>query len=105
MSTKDKKTPFNDVEQRLAKDPDAVMTLENQQHIPQSYIDGLKSDKWDSRSTRAGDYMRVASIPAVVYDQWKREGFDALKEPPKEILKRLRQQNLDSFITTNKQVY
>ena len=49
--------------------------------------------------------MRVASIPAVVYDQWKREGFDALKEPPKAILKRLKQQNLDAFITTNKRVY
>lgn len=105
MSTKDKNKPFNDVEQYLEKDPENLMTLRNQQQIPQSYIDGLKSDKWDSRSTRAGEYMRVASIPAVVYDQWKREGFDALKEPPKAILKRLKQQNLDAFITTNKRVY
>lgn len=104
MSTDDKKSTFNDVEQYLEKDPENLMTLRNQQNIPKSYIDGLKHDRWDSRNARAGDYMRVASIPAAVYDQWLREGFDALKEPPKEILKRLRDQNLDAFITTNKRV-
>jgi hypothetical protein len=48
--------------------------------------------------------MRVASVPVAVHEQWLREGFDMMQETPKAILTRLKQQNLDAFITTKKQV-
>ena len=48
--------------------------------------------------------MSVAEVPVSVYEQWLREGFDMMKEDPKAILMRLKQQDLEAFITTKKQV-
>ena len=50
--------------------------------------------------------MRVASIPVVVVEKWMREGFDIMsgKHTAAEIVKRLKQENLDAFLTTEKSV-
>jgi hypothetical protein len=50
------------------------------------------------------DYMSVASIPVAVHEQWLKEGFDLMKEPAHKIVARLKQQNLDAFVTTKKKV-
>ena len=48
--------------------------------------------------------MKVASIPVAVADKWMREGFNIYHASGKEILKRLRDENLDAFITTKKSI-
>ena len=48
--------------------------------------------------------MRVASIPTGVIEQWTREGFNIYEESGKAIIKRLREQSLDAFITTDKRI-
>ena len=50
--------------------------------------------------------MKVASIPAVIAEKWMREGFNILDPNVngKEILKRLRAENLDAFIATEKSI-
>lgn len=50
--------------------------------------------------------MKVASIPVVVAEKWRSEGFD-ITDPNtdvKEVLRRLRAENLDAFITTDKAI-
>jgi hypothetical protein len=74
------------------------------QDIPRNYLDSLKIQREDSLGQRENEFMRVASVPVVVHEQWLREGFDMMKESPTAILKRLRNQNLDAFITTKKRV-
>jgi hypothetical protein len=48
--------------------------------------------------------MSVASIPVAVHEQWLKEGFDLMQEPAHKIVARLKQQNLDAFVTTKKKV-
>ena len=51
-----------------------------------------------------GEFMRAASIPVAVHEQWLREGFDLYQATGPEIIKRLRDQNLDYFIATEKRI-
>lgn len=80
------------------------LVIEKFQEIPQSFIDGLRAEKANSKSVREGEMMRVASIPVVVVDKWLAEGFDFQNATAKQILAKLRLENLDYFITTEKQV-
>ena len=80
------------------------LVIERYQEIPQTFIDGLKAERANSSSVREGETMRVASIPVVVVEKWMREGFDFHNATAKQIVAKLRQENLDYFITTEKQV-
>ena len=79
MSIIDTTTPFHDVQTNVLRDNDA-------------------------NNFKEKDYMTVASVPVSVHEKWLREGFDMLKEPAFKILARLRQEDLDAFITTKKKV-
>ena len=85
-------------------DKNIQFTIGKAQEIPADFVSNLKKLKADSMGHREGDFMRVASVPTIVHEQWLKEGFDMMKEDPKAILKRLRDQHLDAFITTNKKV-
>ncbi len=80
------------------------LVIEKYQEIPQSFIDDLRAEKANSKSVREGEMMRVASIPVVVVDKWIAEGFDFQNATAKQILAKLHMENLDYFITTEKQV-
>ena len=81
------------------------LTMKNTQHIDQKWLDGLKDDRDNSGKQREKEFMRVASIPTSVTDQWMREGFNIYEVTGKEIVKRLRDQNLDYFMTTEKKAF
>jgi len=77
------------------------------QEIPQSFLDGLAEQRNNSTSQREGEFMRVASIPTVVVEKWMREGFDILSDrniTGADIVKRLKAENLDAFLTTEKSI-
>ena len=56
------------------------------------------------KASTKGELMRAASIPVAVVDQWTREGFNIYEATGKEIIKRLRDQNLDYFLATEKRI-
>lgn len=74
------------------------------QNISQSFLDDLKDARNASKDQYEGEYMRVASIPVIVVEQWLREGFDIYEATPQEIVKRLKDQNLEGFMTTEKSI-
>jgi len=76
------------------------------QDIPQSLLDSIKEQRNSSKEQKEGEFMKVASIPAVIAEKWMREGFNILDPNVngKEILKRLRAENLDAFIATEKSI-
>lgn len=78
--------------------------IERVQAISQEYIDSLKAQRDESKHRREGEFMRVCSVPVAIVEKWKREGFDMMHEPAKAIVARLQLENLDYFITTDKQV-
>ena len=105
MSDKVQQTPMHDVENKILHDQDdRNYNIIHEQNITQSFLDSTKAAREDSLNHREGEYMRVAGVPVAVHEQWLREGFDMLKEPAFKIVARLKQENLDAFITTKKKV-
>lgn len=80
------------------------LLIKRQQEIPEDFLSDLKRQREDSTSVREREFMHVASIPVIVHEKWLKEGYDCTKAPVRETLKRLREQGLDAFITTNKRV-
>ena len=78
------------------------LVIKHEQYIPDDFISDLRKEREDSLHTPAGEFHRVASIPTAWVDKWKAEGFDIMVEPINEVLKRLRKEQLDGFITSNK---
>ena len=76
----------------------------NQQAIPTSFLDRLKDQRNESLMKRECEYMKVASIPVVIIEKWQNEGFDINNKTAKEIVARLKAENLDDFITTEKRI-
>ena len=96
---------IHDVQNNLLDDQDDKnFNIIHHQNISKAFLDSTKIAREDSLNHKEGDYMRVASVPVVVHEQWLREGFDMMKEPAKAILMRLKTQDLHAFITTKKQV-
>ena len=76
------------------------------QVISDDFLTGLKEQRNASKEKREGEYMRVASIPTVVVEEGMREGVNIMsgEHSAAEIVKRLKQENLDAFLTTEKSV-
>jgi hypothetical protein len=81
---------------------DRQLIIKHTQNIPQGFLDGLREARLESSRKPMGDFHRFASIPTAVVEKWGREGFDVMKESAKSIIAKLRGEDLDSFITTNK---
>ena len=54
------------------------------QNISQSFLDDLKDARNASKDQDEGEYMRVASIPVIVVEQWMREGFNIYEATPRD---------------------
>lgn len=93
-------TVLHDAAWDIGENTDGLF-VKKQQHISDDFLTANRDARFDSKE-RAGEYHRFASIPVVVVEQWLKQGFDVYKESPKAILKRLRQENLEAFLTSNK---
>lgn len=76
------------------------------QQISQSFLDNVAEQRNRSREQREKEFMSVAQIPTIVVEQWMRDGFDIFsgEHSAAEIVKRLKRENLDAFLTTEKSV-
>jgi hypothetical protein len=91
----------------LVEDNADTFTRKHTQHIPQWHLDDLAEQRKASTGQREGDFMRVASIPTAVVEKWMREGFNILTDrniTGADIVKRLKAENLDAFLTTDKSI-
>ena len=105
MSKRD--TNLIGIDTNFVEEDDETLTRKHTQHIPQWYLDSLKKERDASRGQREGDFMRVASIPTVVVEKWRRDGFDIMADrniTGAEIVARLKAENLDGFLTTDKAI-
>tara|TARA_Y100000385_G_scaffold211025_1_gene218957 strand:+ start:206 stop:589 length:384 start_codon:yes stop_codon:yes gene_type:complete len=75
------------------------------QDIPQWHLDNLKEQRNVSTQHKEGEMMKVASIPTAVIEKWMREGFNIMTDKnitAKQIVNKLKSENLDAFLTTEK---
>lgn len=80
------------------------LLIHQRQEIPHEFLNDLRLKREDSLHTPTGTFAHLCSVPALTAAKWKREGFDIMREPVREIIKRLRKEQLDAFIATNKRV-
>ena len=101
----DKKTNLNGVGQQFDMDSGGLF-LRNTQHITDDFLTNIKEQRNASKEKREGDYMRVASIPTIIVEKWMAEGFNIMsgEHTAAEIVKRLKAENLEAFLTTEKSV-
>ena len=72
---------YHDVANEILHNNDEEhLTIKKTQYIPPSFLDKLKREREDSLNQTEGEFMRVASVPVAVHEQWLREGFDMMKE-------------------------
>ena len=76
------------------------------QDIDQNLIDSLARQRHETAGKREGEFMHVASIPTIIVEKWMREGFNVMsgEHSAAEIVKRLKQENLEAFLATEKRV-
>jgi hypothetical protein len=80
------------------------LVIRHDQYIPDEFVSQLKRDKIDTLHEPTGDFYKVATIPVGWVNKWKRKGFDINTASAREILSRLRKEQVDAFITTNKRI-
>tara|TARA_R110000796_G_scaffold23928_1_gene68432 strand:- start:170 stop:499 length:330 start_codon:yes stop_codon:yes gene_type:complete len=80
------------------------LTRKHTQNIPQAFLDDLKDARNESTSKPTGEFHRIASIPTVIAEKWLREGFDLWEADGREIVKRLKNEDLGLLLATDKRV-
>lgn len=78
------------------------LVIERHQEIPDDHLKALADQRLASSSAPTGNFMKLCSIPTSVVEKWLREGFDIYKEPAKAIVARLKMEDLNAFMATNK---
>ena len=92
-----------DPDVNFIQDNDQVMR-EHSQKISKAFLDDLKDSRNQTSDVPSGEFLRVASIPTGVVEKWLREGFNVWEASGKEIVKRLKNENLDYFLATDKRI-
>lgn len=79
-------------------------SVRHDQVITKEFVDNTAQFRNETSGYRSGNYHKVASIPLIFVEKWRNEGFDIYKESASAIIKRLKAESLDAFLTTNKKV-
>ncbi len=79
-------------------------TIKRKQEITDEFLTECNDNRIESMNRPMADWEQVASIPVVVVEKWLREGFDVYRESLKSIMRRLRNEDLTAFITTDRRV-
>jgi hypothetical protein len=78
------------------------LVIKKTQDIPDWWLQSLKDERSESKNRRTNEYHRAASIPAALHELWLSQGYDCTKEPIRTTLAKLKAENLDAFITSDK---
>ena len=100
-----KKIDLVGVNNDFSEEADSLVRTDSQ-HISQSFLDDLKDKRNESTNQVEGEFQHVASIPVIFVEKWKKEGFDIMagKVPFKDIIKKLKEENLEGFMATDKSI-
>ena len=94
---------IEDLNWQLGHNSDGLF-VKKEQNIPDEFLRTNYAQRVASSNAPMGNYHRVASIPVIVADKWMKEGFNIYdgSVTPQEIIKKLKSENLEGFLTSNK---
>lgn len=96
---------MHDIALNFGQNVDGVFAHKSQM-LPSEFLASLK-ESYDASATKPmGDMHHVAAVPVIVVERWRTEGFDIYSPgvTPREIVRRLRAEHLDGFITSKNRV-
>lgn len=93
-----------DAEPTFLDAPGDGLIIRKEQIITDKFLQHCADARHESTQNREREFMHVAAIPTIVVEQWLREGFNIYEASAREIVARLKTQNLDAFLTTKKRV-
>lgn len=99
-----KKPNLIGIDTKVGANVDGVF-FKKTQDIPDWHMNNLKEQRNESTKRREGEFMKVASIPTIVAEQWLSQGYDIYNMTGKEIIKKLNEDNLQDFFTTEKTIH
>ena len=96
---------FENLNWRIGHNSDGLF-VKKEQNIPDDFIQNNKAQRIESSNKKMGNYHKLASIPVAIADKWMREGFNIYdgSVSPQEIIKKLKQEDLEAFLTSNKSI-
>lgn len=89
---------IKDIVHNIKQEQDTLFTTRTQD-IPSSFLTELQDQRAMGGWTEDGQMMKLASIPVVVVDQMLREGLDVYKAPAQDIVKWLKNHDMEHFLT------
>lgn len=87
----------------LGNDVDGLF-LQHYQDIPTTFVDFLADKRKALAKERAGEYLHVASVPTIFVTKWLKEGLNVYTAPVKDVIKRIREEDLEAFLVTEKAI-
>lgn len=81
-------------------DTEDGLVIHNTQFISDDFLRDLAEKKANFRGANLDGYTEVAEIPEALVDHWIRQGFDFYKAPAREIIAKLRADNMENFIVS-----
>lgn len=94
-----------DAEPTFENGPDGELLIRKDQIITEEML--RRNNDMRHYEGREANFMEVASIPTAVVEVWQRQGFDIMRDrniTARDIVKRLKAENLGAFVTTRKKV-
>lgn len=95
--------PMHDVHAQLVESC-GELAIRRVQEIPDYFLDHLADERFDSIHTKAGEMHRLGSVPVALVESWQRQGFDVYRQPVTEIIKRLKIEGYDKFLSSTKRI-
>ena len=89
---------IKDIKHSIVQEGNKLYTTKTQE-IPDHFLKSLDYQKQQGCWTDSKDMMKMASIPVAVVDQMLREGVDVYKAPIKDIIKWLKNNDCERFLT------
>lgn len=83
---------------------DSGFAIVREQEITADFLRELHDERAASRSMRAGEHERVASVPTGLIDSWIAQGIPFWDLSARQIVRQLERDNLGAFITTDRAV-
>lgn len=81
-----------------------VEAVQRTQEITSDFLQQCHDNRVASNQGSMGELHQFASIPCALVEHWMRQGFDIYQESAAAIMKRLRDEDLQAFITTDKRI-
>ena len=97
------KVELQDIQLGFIEELDDLFAVKKQE-ISDQFLSRLADIRQESNKP-AEDFHLFAEIPVIFVEQWLKEGFDIYRASLKEIEAKLRKENLERFIATNKRLY